>query len=409
MGRLTLNVLLSFAQFEREVTGERIRDKIAASRKKGMWMGGNPPVGYDVCERKLIVNQEEADRVRPIFERYLELESVTLLAEDLKRRGIRSKSWRSQKGVQRGGGVFSRGALYALLKNRTYLGQVAHRGEVYDGEHEAILSCEIWERAQQMLKNNRRKDGKKPSTVSKSLLSGLLFDDRGHPMSPTHAKKRSGKRYRYYVSQAIVKGQSREAGSNPRIPAHEIEELIMDRVKGLLTNAQREHWNEMIPAERAERIREIVQRVDLHAEHVEIRVNKCVAGGGKRTKIRIPFQLEKWGGERIISLPDGYEHNHKPRLDRALIKAVARAHSWREELEQGKTTSVADLAEKEGCTERYIRKLIGLAFLAPDITENILRGTLPPHLTLEHIVGLDLPLSWTDQRQKLGIYEKQSA
>ena len=131
MGRLTLNVLLSFAQFEREVTGERIRDKIAASKKRGMWMGGNPPLGYDVQDRKLVVNEEEAERVKMLFESYLALGSVTVLARELSERKIRSKSWKIQKGTHKGGNYFSRGALYSLLRNRTYLGEVAHQGEVY--------------------------------------------------------------------------------------------------------------------------------------------------------------------------------------------------------------------------------------------------------------------------------------
>jgi DNA invertase Pin-like site-specific DNA recombinase len=317
MGRLTLNVLLSFAQFEREVTGERIRDKIAASRKKGMWMGGNPPLGYDVQNRKLSQNPDEAKRVRLIFKRYLELKSVTELAQYLKKQGIRSKTWKTQKGDLKGGAFFSRGALYALLKNRTYLGQVTHNGDTYEGEHEAIITQQLWEQVQTTLSANRRKRLSAPSKGGISLLKGLLFDDRGHPMSPAHAKKKNGRRYRYYVSQALIKGEPKTAGAVPRVPAQIIEE----RVIGLLNNmVGSEEWDDLTPGDQLEKVRSHVQRVKIHQDEVHVRLARRASG--EESIIRIPFRLDKRGGETIISAPNG---DAAPRPDRALIKALVRA------------------------------------------------------------------------------------
>jgi site-specific DNA recombinase len=199
MGRLTLNVLLSFAQFEREVTGERIRDKVAASKKKGMWMGGFPPLGYDILNRKLAVNEAEAGVLRSIFKRFLELGSVRTLATDLRWRNVVSKRWKTRKGHVRGGHPFSRGALYYLLRNRIYLGEVEHKGQVHQGEHPAILSRPLWTKAQARLDEGSRADPQAPRSRAGHLLTGLIFDDRGNRMSPSHVKKKNGQRYRYYL------------------------------------------------------------------------------------------------------------------------------------------------------------------------------------------------------------------
>lgn len=196
MGRLTLNVLLSFAQFEREVTGERIRDKIAASKRKGMWMGGTVPLGYDVQGRKLIVNNSEAECVRGIFKRYVQLGCVSKLKTHLENDGVKSKQRISQAGRQTGGVTYSRGALYRILQNRIYLGEIEHRGQIYPGEHKAIVPRELWERVEARLQSNNRthKNGSRAATPS--LLVGLIFDQQGNRFTPAHAVK-NGKRYRY--------------------------------------------------------------------------------------------------------------------------------------------------------------------------------------------------------------------
>ena len=221
MGRLTLNVLLSFAQFEREVTGERIRDKVAASKRKGMWMGGVVPLGYDIVDRKMVINIKEAETVREIYRSYLRLGCVTKLRQHLDRIGIRSKERVSRFGKRWGGTSISRGALYEILKNPLYSCEVHYRGAVYPGQHEAILGRKQWEQVQTRLKENlqaprRRRTG----TAMKSLLTGLLYDSAGNRFVPTHSTK-LGKRYRYYTSQTVISG-SKSAVSDPtRLPVQE--------------------------------------------------------------------------------------------------------------------------------------------------------------------------------------------
>ncbi len=240
MGRLTLNMLLSFAQFEREIAGERIRDKIAASKAKGMWMGGNVPLGYDVKERKLIVNEMEAETVRMIFKRYAELGSVRLLGHELDRLGVVSKRREGAGGVLAGGNRFSRGALYTLLhtllQNPIYRGEIGHQGTVYPGQHDAIIDAELWQRVQEKLADNRqsRALGARLPTEP-SLLAGLIVDGDGQRMTPTHAVKK-GRRYRYYVSTQLISGTRSDHVKGRRIPAGDIEVLVLDRLRAFLAS-----------------------------------------------------------------------------------------------------------------------------------------------------------------------------
>src|ERR1700686_5212338 len=233
MGRLTLNVLLSFAQFEREVIGERIRDKIAASKKKGMWMGGVPPLGYGVQDHKLVMIDSEAETVRLIFRRYAELGSVRLLKTELEARGIKSKSWTSASGRLVGGKSFSRGALYLMLQNRTYLGKIVHKGQFHSGEHTPIIDQPLWDAVQEQLAGNtaRRQSGRR--TRQSSLLAGMLFDGDGNRMTPSHAGKKSPL-YRYYISGSLITKDRTETSAGLRIPAVEIEHLVSSRLHGWL-------------------------------------------------------------------------------------------------------------------------------------------------------------------------------
>ena len=235
MGRLTLNILLSFAQFEREVIGERIRDKIAASKRKGMWMGGLPPLGYRAQDHKLVVIDSEAEIVRFIFRRYAELGSVRLLKEELDACGIRSKSRTSASGRATGGKPFSRGALYLILKNRTYLGEIIHKGQSGRGEHRPIVDQAVWEAVQARLAENAAAHNSSPSSRQLSPLAGILFDRDGHPMTPSHAVKK-GTRYRYYVSRPLITRERAENFAGLRIPAGEIEQLVTSRVRQWLLN-----------------------------------------------------------------------------------------------------------------------------------------------------------------------------
>jgi site-specific DNA recombinase len=228
MGRLTLNVLLSFAQFEREVTGERIRDKIAASKRKGIWMGGCPSMGYDVCDRRLVVNQAEAATVRQIYRRYLKTGSVPKLKRELDRDGVVSKIRVSRKGIRSGGLSFSRGALYELLSNLIYIGEIRHKRERHPGQHEAILDRNLWQKVQKRLRDRAARPTEPQTKVSPSPLAGRVFDETGEPLYVQAAVK-DRRRYRYYVSRALVRSSKVEGQRVWRVPAPELERACSNR------------------------------------------------------------------------------------------------------------------------------------------------------------------------------------
>ena len=288
MGRLTLNILLSFAQFEREVIGERIRDKVAASRRKGMWMGGYVPLGYRVENRKLLVNEEEAASVRLIFERFVKLGSIKLLMGELQAAGIRSRR----------GYMLDKGALYKLLNNRVYIGEAVHKGEAYPGEHEAIISTDLWRRAHAIMGESPRMRANQTRLSGPSLLRGLIFSPNGDAMSPSHTRK-GDRLYRYYVTQSVLK---RGPGTCPvgRVPAAEIETAVIDQLRGFLrapelivrtwmtatrhddriTEAEVRDaferldpmWDELFPAEQARIVQLLVERVDVKVDGIAIRL-----------------------------------------------------------------------------------------------------------------------------------------
>lgn len=235
MGRLTLNMLLSFAQFEREIAGERIRDKIAASKAKGMWMGGNVPLGYDVKDRKLIVNEVEAETVRMIFRRYAELGSVRALGHELDRLGVVSKRREGAGGVLAGGNRFSRGALYTLLQNHLYRGEIAHQGNIYAGLHEQIVDAKVWQLVQEKLSGNRQARMLGANAEEPSLFAGLIVDSNGERMTPTHAVKK-GRRYRYYVSTSLITGTRSDHAKGWRIPAGDVEAMVLDRLRAFFAS-----------------------------------------------------------------------------------------------------------------------------------------------------------------------------
>ncbi len=286
MGRLTLNILLSFAQFEREVIGERIRDKFAASRARGMWMGGNPPLGYDVIDRKLVVNESEAELVRLIFGRFLRVGSATKLAQELRRAGHRTKSWTTQDGNHRTGKPIDKCAIYKILGNRVYLGEAVHKGTSYRGEHEAIIDRAIWDRVRAILAENTVARGNQSRAQTAALLRGLIFAPGGHAMTPSHTRK-AGKFYRYYVATDAIRQGFAECPVSS-VPAAEVEEAVVAQVRHLLctpeviarTWAEAKNelperdvvrtitdfaplWDELFPAEQARIVRLLVERVDL--------------------------------------------------------------------------------------------------------------------------------------------------
>lgn len=389
MGRLTLNVLLSFAQFEREVTGERIRDKFLASRRKGLWMGGQPPLGYDIKARRLIVNETEADQVRLIFARYAQLGAVAALKADLEQQGIRSKRWQTQNGVWRGGATFSRGALYTLLQNRVYLGEAVHKGVAYPGEHSPIVPTELWAQVSARLTSNRHDRSTHARAASRYPLMGLLYDDRGHLMTPTHTKKTNGQRYGYYVSQALLQGRSEQAGSVPRVAAAAIEGLVDAQLARLAGSAEASRAGGTAPA--MDRMRAALRRVEIHIAEVRLTFDD-------RT-VAVPIRLRRHGRLTATTVSAG----DQPVPNRPLLKAVARAWRWREALVQGHVKTLADLAATEGYTERYVRCTIQLAFLAPDLLEAIVAGRQPRWLELKSMRDGVIPLSWAAQWQRVRV------
>jgi len=412
MGRLTLNVLLSFAQFEREVTGERIRDKIAASKKKGMWMGGPPPLGYDIQNRKLVVNDLEAKRVRLIYERYLEVESVTELARDLEARGVCSKVWESAKGVRHGGNPFVRGALYKILRNPLYRGYVAHQGDLYPGEHEAIVPEDLAERVSRKLQDQARLPRGSTRDPKVGLLLGLLRDSDGDPMLLHHANKKQ-RRYYYYVSRSILRGRvGNTRRAEDRIPVHAIEDLVRAKLRPVMEDPEKIPSPEQMAAlVDSVQVTEVDVRIALRPDLRPSLVRALQEGLGAADVLRreadhyllvTQVVLRRRRGRKQMFASNGDAVSGASAPNAALVKSLVRAHRWREELERGAVGSYTELAKREHCSERHVRTLITLAFLAPDITEAILDGTQPAELALRHFGAKKIPFDWAEQRRLLG-------
>jgi site-specific DNA recombinase len=413
MGRLTLNVLLSFAQFERELIGERVRDKIAASKRKGLWVGGPVPLGYAAVDKKIVVVAAEAAAVRTIFARYLELGSVRLLAEDLDRRGIRSKPRRLSTGRTIGGGRFGLGALAHLLQNRFYIGEVVYRGEVHRGEHEPILDPALFEAVQAKLAAQARARRCR-LRGSPAILSGRLFDDRGNRMSPAHTNN-GGARYRYYVSQAVLQRKPLAAGAIGRVPAHEIEVLI----SAVLRRHLQANGTDAFGGDR-ELVERHVERVTLSRKHIQLQLRQIddaavQTDADEDTSGPVSEQLHgtvnvtiPWTSTRqaavkgIIHVPAHNTPMTPSRRD-ALLMAIAKARNWADALAHGRLGSFAVLAGREGKVERHIRLLVPLAFLSPRIVSGLLDGTAPAGLTITALARA-LPWSWAEQEQRLGLH-----
>ena len=433
MGRLTLNVLLSFAQFERELTGERIRDKVAASKKKGMWMGGVVPLGYDVVDRKLIVNDSESKTVGEIFRQYVRLGSVMAVKEFLQKNGIRSKVRTSIDGRTYGGAIYSRGALYQILNNRMYIGKIVHRGEVYPAQHEPIIAQKLWDQVAACLKANNRAKRTNRICATSSMLTGLLRDADGTRFTPTHAVKK-GKRYRYYTSQAVIQNR----GDRPRIaryPAMEIETIVTTQIFRLLRSIntyldgqnkspqteltlQRAkdlavRWSKLATIEQQEFIRAVVKAVTLGQTSIWIEVDKIkmmgMLTGNSPDEIRelnnrkpavinltADFQPVRRGVELRIHTPNDRSNISGPVP--SLVNTVARARMWYEQLISGEANSVEDLARRAGFKCRYVRKILQCAVLSPDISEAILSGGQTLHLTVKNLQSC-LPLDWQQQER----------
>ena len=445
MGRLTLNVLLSFAQFEREVTGERIRDKIAASKKKGMWMGGMVPLGYDAKDRKLVVNPDEAKAVRHIFQRYIALGSVRALKQELDSDGVVSKVRHYKNGRRAGGVPLARGALYLMLQNRIYLGEIVHKGKNYPGEHDAIIDRDLWDEVQAKLAENRADARTGTGAKEPSLLAGLLYDGLGHRLTPSHANK-DGRRYRYYVSWPLTTNSRTETPAGRRIPAADIEGLVIRRIRGFFTDRAEvfetisqqvhdvaakerfvgratdlaERWSNLGLTEVRTILLALVRRVDVHEETVDITINtgriadvlqgdpiglSGMSGKGREAehlKLSVPARLKRAGLGIKMIIDGSVGVGGEGKADPSLVKLIVKSHMFREKLIKG-GGSLGGIAIKQGVTPSYFTRLLRQTFLAPDITKAILEGRHPPTLTAARLTKASrLPLTWPEQRALLG-------
>jgi DNA invertase Pin-like site-specific DNA recombinase len=383
MGRLTLNVLLSFAQFERELSSERVRDKIAASRRKGKWTGGSVPLGYDAREKRLVVNEAEAETVRTIFRRYLELQSFGKLVADLDRRRIVTKRRNTKVAKFNGGIPFTYGPLAHFLKNRIYLGEVHHGGKWFEGEHEAILDRPTFDRVHRLLesKSNGRKAKR---SESGALLAGKLYDDKGNRMSPSFSTK-NGVRYRFYVSSALLRGRKAAAGSIGRIAAAEIESAVLAALK---THEHAGADSALAPIETLERVVVAPDQLVLTTAQNPDRDSR---------EIKIAWAAKPKYSATTVEGSGTLEVAHTE----GLIQAIVRAHVWLQCLQGGAYDSIEQLAEANGIHPKVVRLALRLAFLSPEVTSAILEGRQPPGLSLARIPKL-LPLPWAQHRRLLG-------
>jgi site-specific DNA recombinase len=395
MGRLTLNVLLSFAQFEREVTGERIRDKVAASKKKGMWMGGVVPLGYRVGNRTLHVVEDHAEIVRYLFRRYLHAGSVMRVKQRLDAEGFRIPIRINGAGRSTGGGLISRGHIYKILSNPIYVGRIAHKGQTYAGHHQPIVTLDLWDEVQQSLRDHLgAARTKRPRQSPEALLAGKLYDDGDNRMSPTWARKGS-KRWRYYVSQAALQGDKSKAGSIRRVPAAEVETLVAQALGKLSPDRAAPQTD----------IHNLIDRVVIGRATIRIQLSEVVEENDSARILTLPWTRSSPYRKREIiqGVSDAKTHVRPIRANaRAiLIEALRDAHRWLDELLSDPRPPLESIASREGKTVRSIRMTLSLAFLAPEIVKAAVEGRLPRSFGLKRLV--DLPMAWPDQWRALGL------
>ena len=438
MGRLTLNMLLSFAQFEREVTGERIRDKIAASKRKGLWMGGPVPLGYDVDNRRLVVNAREADLVRHIMQRYLALGTVMALAEDLNRHGHRTKLQLRTGGLHRGGCEFRRGTLYHLLANPIYRGKIVHKGECFDGEHPPIIDQVLWDDVQAALKANASGNSRRLRATHPSLLVGKVVDGEGRAMTPSHATRHvpskvegQRRRYRYYITRPD------QIDGSPawRVSAFDLERLVCQRIADLLVDQQficaLVGTNDADCVQRAiaagdmaaaalrsgsahvksSLLETIAEQVSLNETGMKIctsyaRIGTALAISAARDEnitLDVAATRVRRGHQVRLIIPGPERLSIQPaRRDEKLVALIAEAHEARRLILAKPDRSIAAIAGDAGKCRTRLAKLAGLACMAPDIVTAIVEGRQPPSLTARTLLTAELPVAWADQRAALG-------
>lgn len=440
MGRLMLNVLLSFAQFEREITGERIRDKIAASKKKGMWMGGIPPMGYDIVERQLVVNEADAATIRRIFSLYLEEGTVPALLDRLERENIHTAARFSAKGNHYGNRPFTRGHLYKLLSNPIYIGRVPHKSTSHRGQHAAIIDKAIWEAVQAHLADNTQgpRSRRRRGAAQTHLLEGLLWSEAGAPFMVSTANK-GARRYRYYVERP-TRNEASSGGSQPRrLPASEIEAAVAAGIRSVLSDHRGLMFQLEIGAKEApvtvqsagylyealsqrldvrllSRIRGMLVKVNVGTDRLQLTFakNGLRAALGltssvavwptnepeqEEFSVTVPLTAARRGRQTKLVLPDASSGS----IDRSLVTAVVRAWDWADGLLSGHVETMAEICAAEGFTDSYVGQLLPLAFLSPDLVEQILTGRQPVGLTANKLIWRErLPLLWNEQIGMVG-------
>ena len=431
IGRLTLNMLLSFAQFEREVTAERIRDKIAASKARGMWMGGNPPLGYKPDGRTLAIVEEHADIVRHIFARYLDLGNVRLVAGELDREGIIAPERTATTGRTTGGRPFTRGQIYKLLSNPIYIGEIHHKGQVHAGKHPAIIDRAIWDSVQQMLASNLQGERAGSRAQSPSLFAGHIVDQHGEPLVAAHACK--GKvRYRYYVSRLLQHAPDAHHADSLRIPALEIEAAVIQLLAGALDDPlallaqagiplesnrlrmilkQAEQLATSIRGKQRDTIRDLVAKVTVQPHEISVQLSVTALGralavehpADTQTSIPLtsPVRLTRTGPAIRLVQRDGRPVS-QGRPDPGLVELLRKGRGWWQQLQTG-TIDIATIARDEKANNSWVSRLVRLNFLAPAIVEAILAGTHPASVSASSLRTANLPIDWNEQIALFGM------
>jgi len=404
MGRLTLNMLLSFAQFERELTSERIRDKVAASKAKGMWMGGTPPLGYRSANRALEVIPEEADLVRRIFGRYVELQSLTALAAELARTGVRSKVYVAGKGRVGRSVPFQVGPLIGILRSSTYLGEVRHKAASYAGQHQAIVPRALWEAAQSQLDSRSPRGAGAGAHDRDFILRELVFGCDGGVFRLGQTDHSSGRVYRYYLTGGLASPEG-----VTRVPAEKLEAVVEQTITERLAPTERTAWRQLKPAKRERQIRRIVRRVEVERDvvHVTLDTRRMASESPPRrrgrprrgdpgpiVRVSIPVKFKRFVPP-VIAPPN--EEEVRPTPDRDLVTAMARAHLWRARVESGKYASIDAMAAAHRIGAEEIHRLLPLAYLAPVVTDAVLSGGQSRRCSLKSTTEVSLPVSWTVQ------------
>lgn len=391
MGRLTLNVLLSFAQFERELSSERVRDKIAASRRKGKWTGGTVPLGYRAVNKKLVIDKTEAETVRTIFKRYLELKSFARLVVDLDAQGIVTKRRITKVAKFNGGIPFTYGPLAHFLRNRVYVGEIGYKDKWFRGEHAPIVDRKTFDTVQELLNANST-DRKAHQTASEAILMGKLYDDRGNRMSPSYSVK-NGVRYRFYVSSALLRGRKSEVGTVGRVAAQGIEATVLSTLREHLLH-ERHHSTDGRNALLD------LKRVTIHSDHVVLVIQSSSTDGEDVAEhtIRIPWSRAA-ASDASARLEAYGEPSHMP--DQALMQSIVRSHVWLQSLQDGTHDTIEALAEANRLHPKVVRLALRLPFLSPDLTAAIVVGSPVIKIATLAAIPKSLPMSWAGQQRNL--------